>query len=63
MRIKYRDKDGNLYCHCEECNSDFNFKAMKYITESDECPNCEAKIKLTGIIVIDNEEDEDYVFE
>lgn len=46
MKTKQRDKDGNLYYKCWKCKKDINFKAMRYINVSMECPHCESKIKL-----------------
>lgn len=43
---KHKDSNGNLFYKCWNCKTDFNFKAMKYIAESQECPNCDKKIKL-----------------
>lgn len=48
MKKKYRDDDGNLFYKCWSCTKEFNFKAMRYLTDQRDstCPNCNRKIKL-----------------
>ena len=47
MKKKYCDENGNLFYTCWSCDKEFNFKAMKYLTEKgNSCPNCDKKIKL-----------------
>lgn len=49
MKIKYKDEQGNLFYKCWNCSKEFNFKAMKYITDQKDscCPMCDKRIKLT----------------
>lgn len=46
MKIKYKDKDGNLLYKCWNCKKEFNIKGMRYLTQDGECPECEKKIKI-----------------
>jgi DNA-directed RNA polymerase subunit RPC12/RpoP len=49
MKVKFRDENGNLYYTCWYCKKEFNFKAIKYLTESKDfsCPECDKRIKLS----------------
>lgn len=46
IKIQYRDNEGNLRYKCWSCKRDYNFKAMRYISESMYCPDCDKKVKL-----------------